>query len=84
MAWGLNPGSKPFTNVSCQSPEWNPQGARRKGRPKRLWGRTIQKEYEAIGVTLNEVMRMTQNQVLWRVTVEALCSSRSMVGGGGG
>ena len=35
---------KPAINITRLSLEWNPQGVRRKGRPKKSWRRTIQQE----------------------------------------
>jgi hypothetical protein len=34
---------------------WNPQGYRRRGRPKRTWQRTIEVEIRGTGRTWNEV-----------------------------
>ena len=37
--------SKPATNITHLSHKWNPQGVRRKGRPKKSWRRKTQQEY---------------------------------------
>jgi len=34
---------------------WNPQGYRRRGRPKRKWRRTMEKEIRSIGRSWNEL-----------------------------
>jgi hypothetical protein len=38
--------------------EWNPQGARRRGRPKKTWKRTIEDEAMETGKTWSEVKRL--------------------------
>ena len=58
---------KPATNITRLSLEWNPQGVRRKSRPKKSWRRTIQQEYEDLGMSW----------VRWKAVVETLCSGRS-------
>jgi len=68
---------KPATNITHLSLEWNPQGVRRKGRLKKSWRRTIQQEYEDLGMSWDEVKRTAKNRVRWKAVVEALCSGRS-------
>jgi len=68
---------KPATNITRLSLEWNPQGVRRKGRPKKSWRRTIQQEYEDLGLSWDEVKWTVKNRVRWKAVVEALCSGRS-------
>ena len=68
---------KPVTNITRQALEWNPQGARKRGRPRKSWRRTIKQEYEDTGISWEQVKRTAQNRVRWRRTVEALCSGRS-------
>ena len=69
--------TKPTTNITRLSLECNPQGVRRKSRPKKSWRRTIQKEYEDLGMSWDEVKRTAKNRVRWKAVVEALCSGRS-------
>ena len=54
---------KPATNIIRLSLEWNPQGVRRKGRLKKSWRRTIQQEYENLGMSWEEVKMTAKNQV---------------------
>ena len=74
--WICHTLRKPTTNIIRLSLEWNPQGVRRKGRPKKSWRRTIQKEYEDLGMSWDEVKRTAKNWVRWKAVVEALCSGR--------
>ena len=68
---------KPASNITHLSLEWNPQEVRRRGRPKKSWRRTIQQEYEDLGMSWEEVKRTAKNRVRWKAVVEALCSGRS-------
>ena len=54
---------KPATNITRQSLEWNPQGSRKRGRPKKSWRRTVQKEFENIGLSWEAVKQTAQNRV---------------------
>ena len=68
---------KPIDNTTRQALEWNPQGKRNKGRPKKTWRRTVSEEHNAIGMTWDQIKRVAKNRVRWRKLVEALCSGRS-------
>jgi hypothetical protein len=48
--------------------DWNPQGYRRGGRPKRTWQRTIEDEIRSTGRSWNKVKRMAGD----RKALEAL------------
>ena len=63
------------SSITKEAFEWNPQGQRKKGRPKQSWRRTIQEELHQIGMSWNEAKRTAHNRVRWRATVEALCST---------
>jgi hypothetical protein len=55
--------------------EWNPQGQRKSGRPKRSWKGTIQEEVLAAGNMWGEIKQLSKNHMRWRHFVNALCSS---------
>jgi hypothetical protein len=57
--------------------EWNPQGQRKRGRPRRSWQRTIREGALAVGKTWGESEQLSKNRVRWRHFVNALCSSES-------
>jgi hypothetical protein len=57
--------------------EWNPQGQRSRGRPKRSWQRIVREEAFAVGKTWGEIEQLSKNRVRWRHFVNALCSSGS-------
>ena len=57
---------------------WNPQGKRRRGRPKGTWRRTVDSEREEAGKTWNELKWLAQDRVGWRKFVGDLCSRRGI------
>ena len=63
-------------NVSCQALEWNPQGNRRRGRPKITWKRSVEKEISEEGKSWREIKQMAKNRVRWRKFVAALPPQR--------
>jgi hypothetical protein len=56
---------------------WNPRGYRRRGRLKRTWRRTIEDEIRGTGRSWNEVKRIAGDGNVWKLFVDALCSTRS-------
>jgi hypothetical protein len=57
--------------------DWNPQGYRRIGRPKRRWRRTIEDEIKNTGRSWNEVKGIAGYRSAWKLFMDALCSTRS-------
>src|SRR5215469_1013312 len=57
--------------------DWNPQGYRRRGRPKRTWRRTTNDEERGTGRSWNEVKGTAGNCINWKLFMDALCSTRS-------
>jgi hypothetical protein len=55
----------------------NPQGYRRKGRPKRKWRRTIEDKIRNTGSSWKEVKGIAGDRNAWNLFVDALCSTRS-------
>jgi hypothetical protein len=55
--------------------EWNPQGKRRRGRPKNTWRRTVVEEAKEINKTWAKIKAEAKNRVRWKILVEALCSA---------
>jgi hypothetical protein len=62
-------------NVTRQGLGWNPQGKRRKSRPRVTWKRTVLGELQEQSVSWKEAKQMTKNRVRWRKFVMALCST---------
>jgi hypothetical protein len=63
--------------VGITALHWNPQGYRRRGRPKRTWGRTIEDEIRNRGKSWNEVKGMAADGSVWKLFMDALCSTGS-------
>jgi len=57
--------------------DWNPQGYRRRGRPKRTWRRTIEDEIRNTGRSWNEVRGLDGDRNAWKLFMDALCSTRT-------
>jgi len=56
--------------------DWNPQGYRRRGRPKRTWRRTTD-EIRSTKRSWNEVKGIAGDHDAWKLFMDALCSTRS-------
>ena len=56
MKWGWvdHTPRKPEGTTEKESFDWNPQRARRRGRSRKLWKRTVQEEALTVGKTWNE------------------------------
>jgi hypothetical protein len=56
---------------------WNPQGARRLGRPKKTWKRNTEDEVMEAGKTRSEVRRLAVDRTRCMRFTDALCSRES-------
>ena len=65
---------KPGNNITRSALEWNPQGSRKRGRPKQSWRRSVHDELAKKNTTWIEAKRTANNRVRWRSMVDALCS----------
>ena len=52
--------------------DWNPQGKRRRGRPKQTWRRSVHNE-ALEGKSWGQVKKLARNRIRWRRFVDALC-----------
>jgi hypothetical protein len=52
---------------------WNPQGKRKRRRPKQTWRRSVQNEAAKKEKSWSEVKRMAGNRTRWRHFVDAPC-----------
>jgi len=57
--------------------DWNHQGYRRRGRPKKTWQRIIEDEIRSTRRSWNEVKGIVGDLNAWKLFVDALCSTRS-------
>jgi hypothetical protein len=54
--------------------DWNPQGTRKRERPKKTWRRPVMEEAQREGRTWREVKRLAGDRSRWKSFMEALCS----------
>ena len=64
---------KPATNVTRQALKWNPQGTRRRGRPRTTWRRDLESDVQKMGRTWDQLERLAQDRDDWRTLVGGLC-----------
>jgi len=57
--------------------DWNPEGYRRRGRPKRTWRRTVEDEIRSTRRSWNEVKGIAGDRNAWKLFKDALGSARS-------
>ena len=62
--------------IERETLDWNPQGKRRRGRPRHTWRRTVHSEALAKGKSWSEVKRMAGNGTRWQCFVDAQCPLR--------
>ena len=66
---------KPTSSTTRQALTWNPQGKRRRGRPRSTWRRSTEAELKERGTNWSGIERDAQNRVRWRGIVDGLCSA---------
>ena len=67
---------KPASNITRQALTWNPQGKRKRGRPRNTWRRDLQADMQRLGKTWQQLEKVAQDRGLWRTLVDGLCPSR--------
>ncbi|KAI0214832.1 hypothetical protein LSAT2_033165, partial [Lamellibrachia satsuma] len=65
---------KPTTNITRQVLTWNPQGKRKRGRPKNTWRRDLEADIKQTGKGWQQLERIAQDRRRWRNVVDGLCS----------
>ena len=76
-SWIRHTLRKPPNNTTHQALRWNPQGKRKRGRPRSSWRRSCETEIAQQETYWNGVIKAAQGRVRWREVVEGLCSSWS-------
>ena len=66
---------KPSSSITRQALTWNPQGKRKRGRPRNSWRRDTLAELQRVGMTWKEAERAAQSRVRWRIVIDGLCST---------
>ena len=68
---------KPNTNITRQALTWNPQGKRKKWRPKNTWRGDLEADITQTGLSWKQLERFAQDRRRWGDVVHGLCSRRS-------
>ena len=68
---------KPASSSTRQALTWNPQGKRKRGRPRNSWRRYTEVELKQQVTNWSGMTRAAQNRVQWRGVVDGLCSTGS-------
>lgn len=68
---------KPYGATEKRVLDWNPQGNRRRGHPKKTLQRTVEEEALFAGKSWKEVKGLAKNQTSWRCFISVLCSSEN-------
>lgn len=64
------------SNITRKALTWNPQGRRKRGRPKNSWRRDLEAETREIGNSWRELESLAQDRRRWRALVDGLCPTR--------
>jgi hypothetical protein len=62
--------------IEREALDWNPQGKRKRGRPKQTWRRSVHNEALGEGKSWGEVKKLARNRIRLRRFVGALCPQR--------
>ena len=64
---------KPTSSIVRQALTWNPQGKRKRGRPKMTWRRELEADTKKSGHSWGQIERLAQDRDAWRAFVCGLC-----------
>ncbi|XP_068757993.1 uncharacterized protein [Montipora capricornis] len=68
---------KAASSTTRRTLTWNPQGKRKRGRPRNSWSRDTEAVMKQKGSNWTGLAREAQNKVRWRGVVDGLCSTRN-------
>ena len=63
---------KPIGSITRQSLTWNPQGTRKRGRPRTTWRRCLEEDMKREGYSWSTLQRLAQDRDGWRAVVRGL------------
>ena len=61
-------------NITRQSLQWNPQGRRKKGRPRTTWRRCVEEDMKRGGHSWGGLQKLAQDRDGWRAVICGLYS----------
>ena len=67
---------KPASSTTRQALTWNPQGKRRRGRPRNTWRRDLLADTKRVGLSWSQLEAEAQDRGLWRSLVDGLYPGR--------
>jgi len=70
---------KENNNIGKTALDWNPQGHRKKGKPRQTWKRSTLKEAEQTGKTWQEIKTAAQNRVRWTHLVRCTLKKKNKI-----
>ncbi|KAK3793479.1 hypothetical protein RRG08_000681 [Elysia crispata] len=56
---------------------WNPQGNRKRGKPRNTWRRDLEADTKRLGHTWKQLESLAGDRDAWRTLVGGLCLTRS-------
>ena len=66
---------KPTSSTTRQALTWNPQGKRKRGRPRNSWRRDTEAQLKQQGYSWTRAAAVAQRRMDWRGVVDGLCSN---------
>ena len=67
---------KPASSTTRQALQWNPQGARRRGRPRETWKRCIERDMKQMGHGWSGLGKIAQDRRTWKSLIRVLYSDK--------
>nr|KAG5695065.1 hypothetical protein BaRGS_032558 [Batillaria attramentaria] len=64
------------TGTTRQALTWNPQGKRKRGRPRNTWRCDLEADAKSVGHSWGQLERLAQDREAWRTLVGGLCPRR--------
>lgn len=64
---------KSASSTTRQALNWNPQGKRKRGRPRNTWRRDMEADIKKLGHNWGKLERLAQDRDAWRTLVGGLC-----------
>lgn len=69
---------KPASSTTRQALTWNPQGKRKRGRPRNTWRRDLQADIKSLGYSWGRIEMAAQDRGLWRTLADGLYPGRGV------
>ena len=67
---------RPRENITREALAWNPQGKRKRGRPRNTWRRDLEAETTRTGLHWRNLEKIAQDRGEWKTVVDGLCPLR--------